>query len=205
MGVEYLWRGETDTVKISHALSPDTNRLLILVSVPSPISHIRAWWITGTVEIIGTLTWACQKVHFWIFMNEIKSLVCNNDLFYAEQSTTTQAIMLSIHFHHYYLYPSLQSKEAGIKTLVALDDQGGKTKWNCLQWTWKIIPIALMFPHFLGVRQNLSAIVCKSEDEMLWLTSGCCEYVKKKIFCSSSTTQVFQSKAVWWLQNSSIT
>lgn len=45
-------------------------------------------------------------------MNEIKSLVCNNDLFYAAQSTTTQAIMLSIHFYHYYLYPYSQKRLA---------------------------------------------------------------------------------------------
>ena len=60
-----------------------------------------------------------------------------------------------------------------------------------------------MLPHFLGVRQNLSAIV------RFWrlnvVANVCCEYVFKNILFFITTCILQSYNPIWWLQSSLIT
>ena len=66
-----------------------TRRMLALCE------EVRNWETDTTHDMTKN-----KIVHLWIFMNEIRSLVCNNDLFDASH-LHQQVIMLSKYSHHF--------------------------------------------------------------------------------------------------------
>ena len=110
-----------------------------------------------------------------VFLRLPKSLLGNIDMFDVSH-LHQQVITLSIHIlsiflmpHHYCLYFFPQSKEAGIKTLVALDDQGGERRRKVSSVNLKNYSYCLNVPSFSGCQTKF---VCNCAN----LKIKCCGY-----------------------------